>query len=64
VEQNPEVEGASEGMGKKAVSAVGIPIFKGTLKRQEGSGAGDSERLHERRKALEGMNPKSGFGMK
>jgi hypothetical protein len=33
------------------------------LKRQEGNGAGNSVRLRERKKALEG-DPKSGSGMK
>jgi hypothetical protein len=70
VEQSLEVEGAFQergqrGKGSRFGGGESKEVTKEeAFKRQEGNDAGDSERLHGRRKALEGLNPMSGFGMK
>jgi hypothetical protein len=64
VEQNPEGEGAPGASpstrSDSAASAGGLGRAgrsAGSLKRQEGRGAGDGVRLHERSKALKGATP-------
>jgi hypothetical protein len=67
VEKSPEGEGRWEGHGDDALTEVAQaaeereiePRQDEGLERQEGNGAGDGVRLHERRKASKGETPRA-----